>query len=131
MVDDIMSDYSGFKARHGTHKSNLTLAADRMKREMSAEDIYTLKFSTSGQIEPQYDGTQGTRHHESYLYNGSMHRPAFEIVSHADERPATPIRFEHTRDLTHSDEEYIYNERPHYHKKSKDLNFENLAKLVN
>jgi hypothetical protein len=126
MVDDVISDYAAFKAKHGTHKSNLTQAADRMKREMSAEDIYTLKFSTHGQIEP-FDETAMPKHRESYLYNGSVHRPAFEIVSHADERPATPIRFEHTRDLTHSDEEYIYNERPHYHKKSKNqMRFEAL-----
>ena len=72
-----------------------------MRKELCTEDIYTLRFATTGPpIEP-FDPTTPKEHH-SYLYNGSLNRPAFEIISHADVRPATPIKFEQCKEFTMS-----------------------------
>lgn len=72
---------------------------NRMRQELSSEDIYTLRFSTS--VAPvdrlECDSTAVPRQQQSYMYNGSLNRPAFEIISHADVRPTTPIRFEHVK----------------------------------
>jgi hypothetical protein len=72
-------------------------AMDRMRQELTSEDVYTLRFSTSLPVEPAYDPTQNQ--HKSYLYDGGVSRPVFEIVSHADVRPATPIQFEEAKEL--------------------------------
>ena len=77
---------------------------------MSTEDIYTLKFASNMPIEP-FDVSAPKEHH-SYLYNGGVNRPAFEIVSHADQRPATPVKYERANDLNrgpYNDAEFIYN----------------------
>lgn len=111
MIDDIMSNYStNLRNKNGTNRSHLS-PADRMRQELSSEDIYTLKFTSNGPIEP-FD-VNAPKQHQSYLYNGSMNRPAFEIVSNADVRPTTPVRFEQARDLAHSDDEFIYSDRHH------------------
>lgn len=94
---------------------------NRMRQELSSEDIYTLRFSTSVAPLPpppppthissarEYDQgvildeivtttTSNPRQQQNYLYNsGTLNRPAFEIISHADVRPATPITFEHVK----------------------------------
>ena len=69
----------------------------KMRQELSGEDVYTLRFSTTLPIEP-FDVT-APKQQQSYMYNGSVNRPAFEIVSHADVRPATPIQFEEAKEL--------------------------------
>jgi hypothetical protein len=77
---------------------------NRMRQELSGEDVYTLRFSTTVPMETLDDATpskQQKQHLQSYMYNGSINRPAFEIVSHADVRPATPIKFEETKELKH------------------------------
>ena len=82
----------------------------KLKHEMSTEDIYTLKFASNMPIEP-FDVSAPKEHH-SYLYNGGVNRPAFEIVSHADQRPATPVKYERANDLNrgpYNDAEFIYN----------------------
>ena len=80
---------------------------NRMRQELSGEDVYTLRFSTTVPMET-FDATttmttpsKQQKKHQSYMYNGSINRPAFEIVSHADVRPATPIKFEETKELKH------------------------------
>ena len=72
--------------------------ADKMRQELTSEDVYTLRFSTSLPVEPAYDPCM-PKNQKSYLYDGSLNRPAFEIVSHADVRPATPIKFEEVKEL--------------------------------
>ena len=127
MVDDITSIYSvGHlshqqqqvqrlpkikKIHHGTIVTEIlpssetisskNLANDyneKMHQELSSEDIYTLRLTSTLPLEGS--SGQGGKKYESYMYDGSLNRPAFEIVSHADVKPATPIHFEQTRDLS-------------------------------
>ncbi len=111
MVDDILSNYSAVNTSSHHKKSSGLSAAERMRQELSSEDIYTLKFSQSAPLEP-FDATAPVKQHQSFMYNGGVNRPAFEIVSHADVRPATPVKFENVASLVaHSDDEFLYAER--------------------
>jgi len=113
MVDDIMSNYSGINTSHSNKKSVLS-AAERMRQEMSTEDIYTLKFSQNTPLEP-FDVNAPVKQHQSFMYNGGLNRPAFEIVSHADVRPVSPVKFETTVGInTQSDDEFLFTERIDY-----------------
>jgi hypothetical protein len=82
---------------------------EKVKRELANEDVYTLKFSTSP-LEPvphsqstsnsdSYMPFQKQQKNQRYLYNGSINRAAFEIISHADVRPTTPVRYEQVKEL--------------------------------
>jgi len=70
---------------------------DQMHQEMCSEDIYTLRFNANTPIEPFDDSVP--KEQQSYMYNGNLNRPAFEIISHADLRSATPVKFEQTNEL--------------------------------
>lgn len=74
---------------------------NRMRQELSGEDVYTLRFSTTLPIESYDSMSRKQPQHQSYLYNGTINRPAFEVISHADVRPATPIKFEEAKELKH------------------------------
>ena len=89
------------------HKEKSRHSSDygaRMRQELSGEDVYTLRFSTTLPITTDSYYGDSQKQHQSYQYNGTLNRPAFEIVSHADVRPATPIKFEEAKEL-----------RPRYH----------------
>ncbi len=79
---------------------NRSCKLEKMRQELCTEDIYTLRFASQSGLEPplQFDST-GPKEQQSFLYNGSLNRPAFEIISHADVRPATPIQFEQVKEL--------------------------------
>lgn len=94
--------------------ASMTVNQNQIRQELSSEDIYTLRFSTSV-APPALPANNNERHHEinnqnidspiltqqqqSYMYNGCLNRPAFEIISHADLRPATPIKYEKVKGL--------------------------------
>lgn len=94
------------------YNSPISANENRMRQELSSEDIYTLRFSTSvalpqqntlsleGQSNEKFDDSAISNQLNSYLYNGCLNRPAFEIISHADVRPATPIKFERVKGKT-------------------------------
>ena len=97
-INLICNSESNLNKNFNTNKTSLS---EKMRKELCTEDIYTLRFATTGPpIEP-FDPTTPKEHH-SYLYNGSLNRPAFEIISHADVRPATPIKFEQCKEFTMS-----------------------------
>lgn len=82
---------------------------ENMHQELSSEDIYTLRFSTSvaplthtiaernEDIINESDSLSISKRYQNSIYNHSLNRPAFEIISHADVRPTTPIKFEHAK----------------------------------
>lgn len=109
MIDEIVSNYSIhhqtaqiIKPKKTKAKAPATfdmLINEKIQvKEPQSEEMYTFRFSSNQPIE-QFDPNGPIEQH-SYLYNGSLNRPAFEIISHADIRPTTPVRFEQTRDLS-------------------------------
>ncbi len=85
-------------ANEMSSKRNKTVNySDQMHQEMCSEDIYTLRFNANTPIEPFDDSVP--KEQQSYFYNGNLNRPAFEIISHADLRSATPVKFEQTNEL--------------------------------
>lgn len=80
----------------------MTDYGERMRQELSAEDIYTLRFTSTMPVDSYLDHAP---HHyqqqqQQYMYDGSLNRPAFEVVSHADVKPATPVHFEKVKEIT-------------------------------
>jgi len=121
MIDDIVSNYTiQQQQQQQLHQpdnqatTTTTTSTSHKPTKSSTEDIYTFRFSSQQPIE-QFDPSGPIEQH-SYLYNGSLNRPAFEIISHADIRPTTPIRFEHVKDLPHNKKHHHH--RHHHHNKN-------------
>jgi len=114
MIDDLVSNYvpdqkqpkkpktkppqQGSFDMLTDEKTHVNSTITPAKPATTSEDIYTFRFLTNQPIEV-FDPNEPIEQH-SYLYNGSVNQPAFEIISHADIRPATPVRFEHVKDFS-------------------------------
>lgn len=86
MVDDVHSVYSTSKPKLSTFELHLNIEKPRPRPEQQ----YTMRYSTSAS-KPIEQTT--------YSYNGTLNRPVFEIMSHADQRPATPIKYETAKEF--------------------------------
>lgn len=150
MIDDVVSTYS-ITQRPLPKKSSKQKSAeafdlsldekirirsnsDSLKQETNidyhephTDELYSFRISSNHPPPEPFDPNAPIEQY-NYTYNGVLNRPAFEIISHADIRPATPIKFEQARDLSikrprltrnHSDEfetkghknDYLYSER--------------------
>ncbi|RMZ94220.1 hypothetical protein BpHYR1_024069 [Brachionus plicatilis] len=87
MVDDMHSVYSTSKPKLSTFELHLNIE----KPPPRPEQQYTMRYSTTAP-KPIEQTT--------YSYDGSLNRPVFEIMSHADQRPATPIRYETVKEFS-------------------------------
>ncbi|CAF0768374.1 unnamed protein product [Brachionus calyciflorus] len=86
MVDDVRSIYSTSKPKLSTFELHLNIE----KPSLKPDEEYTLRYST---MAPKI-----TQEHK-YAYSGSLNKPVFEIISHADQRPATPIKYETVKEF--------------------------------
>lgn len=119
MIDDVMSTIYSSTQKHkkssapgycGVTNNKPVFIPDKeqqMHRELTTEDVYTLRFSTSSAPYVVESTKTLPRHQHSpnpardnYIYGcNSLKRAGFEIISHADVRPATPIKFEQVKEL--------------------------------
>lgn len=86
MVDDVHSIYSASKPKLSTFELHLNIENPRPRPEQQC----TMRYSTIAS-KPTEKST--------YSYDGQLKRPVFEIMSHADQRPATPIKFETVKEF--------------------------------
>lgn len=86
MVDDVHSVHSASKPKLSTFELHLNIEKPRPKPEQQ----YTMRYSTIA-AKPTEKST--------YAYDGHLNRPVFEIMSHAHQRPATPIKYETVKEF--------------------------------